>query len=206
MRVLSLLSRKGGTGKSTCARAIAVEALLAKQKVGLIDADEQGTVTMWGKRRPHAAPTIFSTRDGPIEKHLEALRKLGADLVVIDTPPNVQPIINIAVAQADAAIIVSGVFPDDLEQVSVLVDMLRKLGKKSGIILNRTPTRASSLNLARSALATFGLPIAPQAISQLVAHPYASAGGLTASEWEPDGKGAQELHKVFAWLKKEGFV
>jgi chromosome partitioning protein len=206
MKVLSLLSRKGGTGKSTLARGIAVEALLHKQKSAIIDADEQGTVTLWGKRRPHAAPSILPAGKSSIDKHLAELRRDGADLVVVDTPPNVQPVINLAVAQGDASIIITGVFPDDLEQVSVLVDMLKKLRKPGGIVLNRTPTRASALNMARSALATFGLPICPQAVSQLVAHPYASAGGLTASEWEPEGKGAQELAGVWDWLVKEKFV
>src|SRR5437870_5489771 len=115
MRVLSLLSRKGGTGKSTVCRAIAVEALLHERKSAIIDADEQGTVTLWGRRRPHAAPSILATSSGSIDRHLADLRHDGAELVLIDTPPNVQPIINLAVAPADAAIIVSGVFPDDLE-------------------------------------------------------------------------------------------
>jgi chromosome partitioning protein len=203
MHVLSLLSRKGGTGKSTLCRAIAVEGLRHRRKVGIIDADEQGTVTLWGRRRPHAAPSILSTAAGTIDKHLAELRKAGADLAVIDTPPNVQPIINLAIGKADSSVIVSGVFPDDLEQVAVLAELLRKLKKPAGIVLNRTPSRAAALNLARAALATFGMPICPQAVSQLVAHPYASASGLTASEWEPDGKGARELAGVWSWLVKE---
>jgi chromosome partitioning protein len=203
MHVLSLLSRKGGTGKSTLCRAIAVEGLLHKRKVGIIDADEQGTVTLWGRRRPHAAPSILSTAASTIDKHLAELRKAGADLVLIDTPPNVQPIINLAIGKADSSVIVSGVFPDDLEQVAVLAELLRKLKKPAGIVLNRTPSRAAALNLARTALTTFGVPICPQAVSQLVAHPYASASGLTASEWEPAGKGARELAGVWSWLVKE---
>jgi chromosome partitioning protein len=206
MKVLTLLSRKGGTGKSTLARAVAVEALLHEQKSAIIDADEQGTITLWGKRRPHRAPSILSVGKATIDKHVATLRREEADLVVIDTPPNVQPIINLAVSQADAAILAVGVYPDDLEQVGVLVDMLKKLKKPAGIVLNRTPARAQALTMARSALATFGLPICPQAVTQLVSHPYASAGGLTASEWEPEGKGAQELRSVWDWLAKEGFV
>ncbi|MFL5283101.1 MAG: hypothetical protein ACJ8AW_19435 [Rhodopila sp.] len=206
MKTLAVVSRKGGSGKSHLARAISVEALLNRKRAAIIDTDEQGTVVLWGKRRPHGAPTILAINEGAVEKHLAALKKAKAEIVLIDTPPNVAPIINIAIQQADAAVIVSGVYPEDLEQVGVVAEMLRRLKKPTGIVLNRVPSGAAALNAARNALTTFRLPICPTAIYQRVTHPYASAEGLTASEREPGGKAADELHKMYAWLEKEGFV
>lgn len=206
MKVLALLSRKGGVGKTTLCRSIAVTALLNGRSVGVVDTDEQASMTKWGQRRPHAQPTILHTAKGSVRQHLATLRRAKADLALIDTPPNVQPIINLAVAEADAALIITGVFFDDLEQVSVLVDMLKQLKKPAAIVLNRTPTRAAALTLARNALGTFNLPICPQPISLLVAHPYAGAEGLSASEREPNGRAAEELGKMWAWLVKQEFV
>ena len=206
MKVLALLSRKGGTGKSTLSRSIAVAALLDGRSVGVVDSDEQASLFKWGERRPHVEPKILHTSKGTVKQHIATFRKAGADLTVIDTPPNVQPIINLAVAEADAALIVTGVFFDDLEQVAVLVDMLKRLKKPSAIVLNRTPTRAAALTLARNALSTFNIPICPHTISLLVTHPYAGAEGLTANEREPGGRGAEEISKLWAWLKKSEFV
>ena len=51
MNILSVLSQKGGTGKSHTVRSLAITALIDGRKVAIIDADPQGTVVAWGKRR-----------------------------------------------------------------------------------------------------------------------------------------------------------
>jgi chromosome partitioning protein len=206
MHTIAVASRKGGQGKSFLARAIAVLALLEDKSAGIVDTDPQGTVALWAKRRPHKAPTVIHIGSGTVESHLTTLKNAGADLVSIDTPPNVAPIINLAASQADSVLIVSGVYGEDLEQVAVLADMVGKLEKPSAIILNRVPQGAAALREARNALSTFRLPICPTAIIQRVTHPYASVEGLTASEREPQGKAAEELSRMYEWLKKEGLA
>src|SRR5215213_8347822 len=51
MLVISILARKGGTGKSTAVRCLAVEALKVGRRVVIIDADPQATCYRWGQRR-----------------------------------------------------------------------------------------------------------------------------------------------------------
>ena len=51
MIVVSILPQKGGVGKSMLARSLAVQGLLDSRKTALIDADPQGTMTAWSKRR-----------------------------------------------------------------------------------------------------------------------------------------------------------
>ena len=41
----------------------------------------------------------------------------GGDIVFIDTPPHAQPTINIAAEVADACLLVTGPYPEDLERV-----------------------------------------------------------------------------------------
>jgi chromosome partitioning protein len=206
MRTISVASRKGGQGKSFLTRAIAVLALMEGKSVGIIDTDPQGTVALWGKRRPHDAPTVIALGNGSIDEYLATFKKAKADLVAIDTPPNVAPIINVAITKSDSALIVSGVYGEDLEQVAVLATMMAKLKKPSAIVLNRVPQGASALREAKNALSTFRLPICPIAIIQRVSHPYASVDGLTASEREPGSKAADELAQMYAWLGREGLV
>src|ERR1700757_729542 len=145
MRTISVASRKGGQGKSFLTRAIAVLALMEGKTVGIIDTDPQGTVVLWGKRRPHDSPTVIALGTGTVDAHLATFRKAKADLVAIDTPPNVAPIINVAVTKSDSALIISGVYGEDLEQVAVLATMMTRLKKPSAIILNRVPQGASAL-------------------------------------------------------------
>jgi len=111
-----------------------------------------------------------------------------------------------AAASADAALLVTGPYPEDLEQVGVAAAILQALRIPSAIILNKTPPKAAALSLARAALTAFKMPICPVALTQLVSHPYASAEGMSAQEREPDSKGAAELAEVWAWIKSSILV
>jgi chromosome partitioning protein len=103
-------------------------------------------------------------------------------------------------------LIVTGPYPEDLEQVGAVTGIIRNLGKQAAIVLNKTPPRAQALTLARSALATFAIPLCPTALTQLVSHPYASAEGLTAQEREPASRAAAELGEVWKWLLQQRMV
>lgn len=199
--ILAIVARKGGVGKSTFARSIAVQALLAGYKAAIIDADEQSTSFKWSLRRKEKAPTVEQLGARSVDEAITTLQGRGADCIVIDTPPHNQPIINIVAKAADAALIVTQPYPDDLQEVGVAAGILHSLGKPAGIVLNNTPTRANALTLARAALASFPMPTCPTAVTHLMTHPYASANGLTAQEREPKGKAAIELAEVWEWFQ-----
>ena len=204
--VLAIVSRKGGVGKSTFARAIAVQALIEGKKAALIDADPQATSYKWSRRRKEKAPTVVQLADHVLSDLVGELKGRGAEFIVIDTPPHDQPIINIAAEASDASLIVTQPYPDDLQEVGVPAAILQALGKPAGIILNNTPTRAHALTMARAALTAFPMPTCPTAITHLMSHPYASAEGQTAQEREPKGKAASELGEIWAWFNSSIIV
>jgi hypothetical protein len=74
-------------------------------------------------------------------------------------------IISTAARAADAAILVTGPYPEDLEQVGIVAAAVQALGKPTGIILNKTPPKSHALTLARAALTAFQLPICPTALT-----------------------------------------
>lgn len=198
--VLAIVARKGGVGKSTFARSIAVQALIEGHKAAIIDADEQATSYKWSRRRKETAPAVIPIADRTLAEAVAELKERGAAFIVIDTPPHNQPIINIAAEVSDAALIVTQPYPDDLQEVGVAAAILHSLGKPAGIVLNNTETRAHALTMARAALTAFPMPTCPIAITHLMTHPYASAEGQTAQEREPNGKAATELAEVWAWF------
>jgi chromosome partitioning protein len=201
VKVLTLASRKGGVGKSSTARSLAIQALIDGMKTAIIDADPQGTVLAWAKRREAKAPTVYGLDGTTLEARLKTLKGAGADLVIIDTPPSIHPIIGMAAEASDLVLIVTGPYPDDLSAIGSTVQIAKGQGRGGGIVLNRTATKSSALQLARGALAAFDLPICPTAIVQRVAHPYSSASGMTAQEWEPGGAAAKEIEQVWKWTK-----
>jgi chromosome partitioning protein len=201
MLVITMASRKGGVGKSSSARSLAVQALIDGMRTAIIDADPQGTVLAWAKRREAKAPAVYGLDGTTLDERLVSLRAAKADLVVIDTPPSVHPIIGMAAQASDLVLVVTGPYPDDLSAIGSTVQIAKGQGRGGGIILNRTPSKSTALQLARGALAVFDLPICPTAIVQRVAHPYSSSEGMTAQEWEPGGTAAKEIEEVWRWTR-----
>lgn len=89
--ILSLLSQKGGVGKSALARLIAVEFAKAGWRVKIADLDTaQGTATKWKGRRDR----LGVEPDIPVEKFRTVERALQEaprfDLLVLDGPAHAE--------------------------------------------------------------------------------------------------------------------
>lgn len=200
MTIIAVLSQKGGAGKSTLARAMAVAALADGKSSVCIDADPQGTVIKWGRRRSARAPSVVGLDGRTLSEVVGEWQERGAAVIIIDTPPHVRPLVAVAAAAADVVVIPVRPSPDDLEAVGATVAIVREVGRPAGLVINAAPPRGASLALARSALATFSLPICPTALVERLTHQYASAEGLTALEREAGGKAAEEVLAVWRWL------
>ena len=143
MKILAVLSQKGGTGKSHTVRSLAVAGILDGRKVAIIDADPQGTVIAWAKHRKHNAPHVVALGSHTIASQIEALKGRGAELIVIDTPPHAQPIINMAAESATACLIITGAFLEELETVAAVAAIARSLHRPAAIALNKSPAGAT---------------------------------------------------------------
>src|SRR5215468_2367565 len=58
MNVIVFASRKGGSGKSTLAAHLAAQAHKPPCKVLMLDADPQGSLTLWHKLRNNGEPPL----------------------------------------------------------------------------------------------------------------------------------------------------
>src|SRR4051812_36835475 len=94
MYVLVLASQKGGAGKTTLSRHLAVQAERAGEgPVVLIDADPQGGLAGWWNRRQADIPVFFASNLDDLPQRLAQARQGGFKLVVIDTPPQATSLI-----------------------------------------------------------------------------------------------------------------
>lgn len=90
MRIVAVVNEKGGVGKTTTVMALA--ALTAEtERVLVVDLDPQGSAMDWGS----AAEKSGKELDFPIvtarnPEDLGQMRSLGFDLIVVDTPGNLQ--------------------------------------------------------------------------------------------------------------------
>ena len=208
MLVVSVLARKGGTGKSTAVRCLAVEALKAGRRVVIIDADPQPTCHRWGQRRAASGisvPLVVVPGPGGLTAQVEGFRAQGVDLILLDTPPTATPAVNAALDASTAAIIVTRPNPEDLESVQESLRVAGAQRRRCGVILWQAPPdkRVKAVTLAREALEAMGAAVCPTAVSASIAYPYAYAEGLTPQERDPEGRARAELADVWAWLQRE---
>lgn len=123
--LISLISQKGGVGKSTLARLLAVEFLRAGWTVKIADLDPaQGTATKWGVRRDQRG----TDPEVPVQKYRDPARAIkdaaGFDLMILDGPAQSDRTGAVIASASDLVLIPTGHSLDDLEpQVQLAYDL-----------------------------------------------------------------------------------
>jgi len=152
MKVWSIVSQKGGAGKTTLALHLAIAAA-RKRKVLVIDLDPQESAERWHAIRQRATgskddPSIAAGHFQKLADMLRTARKLGAELVLIDTPPKLDRAIVPALRAASLVLVPlkSNVLDlQALEDTSDLVN-LAKARSKTVVILNAVPGGAARIS------------------------------------------------------------
>ena len=121
MNVIVFASRKGGSGKSTLAAHLAAHLNKATKRCLLIDADPQGSLTLWHKLRGTNEPQIKAAVNS-VSGIVAAARRDGVEWVFIDTPPNTSAVVEDAIRNATMVIIPArpGVFDVNAVQDTIL--------------------------------------------------------------------------------------
>lgn len=203
MKVLAILSQKGGTGKTTLAVNLTVEAgRRLGAGVGLIDLDPQASATHWGDGRQTSVPVVISCQASRLEHHLEAFRKEQYQWVVIDTAPHSETAAINAARQADLVLIPSRPAIFDLRAIAATIEIADVAKVKAYAVLNAVPPRGSLAEEAEEAIRGYGLPLCPVRISQRSALVHSLTYNQAISEYEPRGKGNLELTKLYDWVEE----
>jgi chromosome partitioning protein len=211
MRIVAVVAQKGGVGKTTLAQCLAVEALRQGLVAAIIDTDPQKSATEWGEQRQSAdidAPAVIALESKALAALVADLKKRGAELVVIDTPPHSAPAINVALDVSASAIMVTRPNPMDLRALEATWGIVSRMKKPSAVVFTQTPpgNRARALGLARGRLEELGIPFCPTPISYTLGFPYAQAQALAVQEREPTGKARAEIAEIWGWLRRNAIL
>lgn len=207
MRTLVFATQKGGCGKSTLAVGIALAAQRDGHMVRLIDTDPQATLSHWQSRRSADDIVVEAVQDaGEIEPELRKLRREGTDLAIIDTSAGMNAMTRTAILCADLCLLPTRPSIADLESTVSTLRVVRAARRPFAFILNQAPVRGERGSLAASALSHE----AQHALAGVVALPFiatrndhqdALAVGLTAVEYAPAGKAADEIRQLWDWIE-----
>src|SRR3954463_10882410 len=201
VKVLSIVSEKGGVGKTTVAVHLAVAAKLAGVDTAIVDLDPQASAADWSDARGEA-PEAVTIPPSRLEKLLRDLRGNGADLVIIDTPREANNAGYIAATNSDFVLIPFRRGGFDFRALKRTLDLCRIAQKHPYILLNGMRTGAVRVQAdVRSALSAHSdLSIAPVLFHDRAAYVTASISARTAQETDPTSPAAKEIDALFLWV------
>jgi chromosome partitioning protein len=200
MKVIAVLSEKGGAGKTTVTVHLAVAAQLAGLDVAVIDLDPQGSAADWCDRRG-STPEAVAIPPVRLEKLLAELRENGADLVLLDTPRDANNTGYTAAQAADLVLVPCQVGGFDVRALPRTLDLCRVAHKRPCLLVNGIRPGASREEAdAREALAGDSLDIAPIIFHRRSIYKNASITTKTAQETEPGSAAAEEISQLYLWI------
>jgi chromosome partitioning protein len=163
MKIASFVGQKGGVGKSTLARVLAVAAARQEHNVLLADFDlEQLSCVEWSamRLRNGIAPDI----EARVFNSLKSLRKTASnfDLAVIDTRGLADELTKDISQESDVVFLPTGTSMDDLRPTLALAKRLsksRKISNKIVLILSKVGRSERLLQTARDTIAEAGFDV-----------------------------------------------
>ena len=194
MRTILVFSGKGGAGKTTVARELAVAGSLSGRKVAVADLDPQAGMTNWYGRRAADMPVMVNLPSG---HNLAPLGAAGIDELVIDLPPGVPTYVSTLIAQADVVLVPCRPSPDDLAAAAGVVSALEKHSRWA-FVLTQTLFRSRLNDGALRQLAALGR-VAPVNLGARQDFPLAAIEGLAAVEF-PGTKSASEVTQLRTYV------
>ncbi len=203
MKVIAIVSEKGGAGKTIAAVNMAVTAEAHGLATVVFDVDPRANSAVWGDKRPDKIPQVVPAQVPRLGLLLDKAREQDASLVIIDTPGNALSIAEAVCHHADLILIPCRPSPPDLVSIVPTVKIALASGKPSFVLINAAPVQGSETAEARTAIEAAGVNVCPIVLHTRKAFSSRFHEGLTALDTEPKGKAAKESRALFLWVAKE---
>lgn len=199
MKTLSVLSCKGGTGKTTLALHIAVAAQRAGRSTLVADLDRQRACLDWRRERDEVKPAVEEAKPGSLFTLQLAAQRLGTDLMIIDTASSREEDTAYAIKSADLCLIV--VRPSYLDLKSVVGSAQAVLNQCKQAVFVVNQAQAGGMAEVLTALRPYGFPVAPTPIRMRNTYQQGVGEGRTAQELEPGGAAACEVGQLWSYVE-----
>lgn len=212
--IIAVTNLKGGVGKSTLSRNLAVYFAKQGEKTCIIDTDiEQRTTCDWRTRREGESTLqidVFpmSSVDGLVND-IKTHRNNGYRVIILDGVPQLEKVTTKMILLSDFLIIPLTPSIDDLKSFERFVARYEdaksvKPNIPAFLVLNRYSKNAESLEM-KEALSVFeqkGITALNTVINERVVHKRSSKYGLTALEWD-DAKAKDEIVSLCKEIEKK---
>jgi chromosome partitioning protein len=205
MQTISIISQKGGAGKTTLALHLATAAAAAGLVTLVVDTDPQATACKWHIWRGGLEPDVIDCASHALlSRKLEQASELGADLAIIDTPPHADIMAREACRAAGLLLIPCRPRAFDLDAIQPTADLVRASNKLAFVIFMAGHTHSPLVyREAEELINIFSLTVAPVMLPERAAFHHSVGLGRTAQEIEPKGKAAKEVENLWRWTSQQ---
>lgn len=201
MKVIVFAAQKGGSGKTTLAAHLAVQAeLVGDAPAALIDADPQGSLADWYNERQETTPIFVKAIMARLPEQLAEMRRAKVKYAIIDTPPAITSTIGHAIKMADLVVIPTRPSPHDLRAAGVTVDIAEGLGKPLVFVINGAHPRARITTQAAVALSQHG-PLASTVVHQRTDFAASMIDGRTVMEVRRRSRSPGEVQQLWDYVR-----
>ena len=202
--IIAITNLKGGVGKSTLSRNLAVYFAQQGEKTCIVDTDiEQRTTCDWRTRREEdAKPQIdvfpMSSVDGLLQD-IKTHQQNGYRVIILDGVPQLEMVTTKMILVSNFLVIPLTPSIDDLKSFERFLKRYEdaktvKPDIPAFLVLNRysRTTESEEMKEAISLFKKYGITPLQNVVSERVAHKKSSKYGLTALEWD-DPKAKAEI-------------
>ena len=206
MNVITMASRKGGTGKSTLTAHLAAYCHQSGNRCTIIDADPQGSLTLWHSLRRGAEPQLRNGARG-IERALAMAMVEGYQWAFIDTAASMWVVAQEAIRAATLVAIPARPGFFDLNAVRETVAAARERNKPYAVVLNSTPVKrddkeAPAVAQSRAFFDKLGIPVWSGQISQRTGYVLTLAAGSSIGEVAPESAAGVEIATLWSAIER----
>jgi chromosome partitioning protein len=203
--VITVAQQKGGTGKTTLAANLAA-AFAPSRRVALLDIDPQKSLGRWHslrrERAVQAAALAFSDIAGwRLAAELERLKR-DHDVVLIDSPPQLDTDARVAVRAADLVLVPIQPSMPDVWAAEGTLRLAAEERRPAHLMFNRTPPTSKLRDAIAADLAGRRLPLLRSTLGNRAGFAHAFAAGLGVTEAAPRSTAAAELRALLAELQE----
>ncbi|MCG2713811.1 MAG: AAA family ATPase [Syntrophaceae bacterium] len=213
-QIISISNQKGGVGKSTIAFNLAAALADNKHTVFVVDADPQGTVSMWAKARiRHKSNKInpnvtFTENPWTPEEILKLSQKQNYDFVIIDCGPANNKATKATLVVSNLTIIPISPSPLDINSARSTIELIEEGASRGAtkskvcLLISKKIVGTNLAKEARDACQMLKLPILKTEISQRVALCESAITGQSVLEYAPNSMAAEEFIALEKEVKK----
>jgi chromosome partitioning protein len=193
--VLTIAQQKGGAGKTMLAANLAA-AWAPTHRVTLLDIDPQRSLSRWSAlraKRPGLPAIGFSDVSGwRLASELGRLAS-SADVLIIDTPPQIDSDASRAIRAASLVLIPVQPSMPDLWASEGTLKLATAERRRVAIVLNRSPIKSALRSVIEAEFAARGLPLLPLHLGDRRGYAQAFAQGMGVAEASPRTVAAAEI-------------